>query len=40
MGLKYYNLYIYNLAQSPNDSYKDLAQATLNAQWDNTTQLS
>lgn len=39
MGLKYYDLYINNLAQSPNDSYKGLAQATLNAQWDNTTQL-
>ena len=39
MILSNYSQYINNIAQSPNDYYKDLAQETINSQWDCTTQL-
>jgi len=31
--------YVDNIIRTPNDSYKDLVQATIDSQWENTTQL-
>lgn len=36
--MEFYNNYMNNLYEIPSESYKGLVQATLNAQWDNTTQ--
>lgn len=40
MILEKYNSYINKISESPSDSYRDLIQETIKAQWDNTTQLS
>lgn len=37
--MKYYNNYVQNLAQNPHDTYMGLEQASINDQWDNTTQV-
>lgn len=37
--MKYYNNYIQTLATNPHDTYMELMQASINAQWDNTTQV-
>lgn len=37
--MKYYNNYVQNLAQNPYDTYMGLEQASINDQWDNTTQV-
>lgn len=40
MGLDYYQNYLYALApDNPDDAYRDLIQATICDQWDNTTQV-
>lgn len=38
MALKYYQNYLNNIAQTPDESYRGDVQAFNNAQWDNTTQ--
>ena len=37
--MQYYNNYVQNLAQNPHDTYMGLEQASINDQWDNTTQV-
>jgi hypothetical protein len=37
--LTYYSNYLQNLSESSSSSYTDLLQATINDQWDNTTQV-
>lgn len=37
--MKYYNNYMQSLAQNPHDTYMGLMQASINKQWDNTTQV-
>ena len=37
--MQYYNNYVQNLAQNPYDTYMGLEQASINDQWDNTTQV-
>lgn len=37
--MKYYNNYIQNLATNPHETYMELMQASINAQWNNTTQV-
>lgn len=37
--MKYYNNYIQSLAETPYENYMNLMQASINAQWDNTTQV-
>ena len=37
--MKYYNNYMQTLATNPHDTYMELMQASINAQWDNTTQV-
>ncbi len=37
--MDWYDNYLTNMAQQPHDAYKGLVQATINDQWDNTTQL-
>lgn len=40
MALKFYENYLKNLAPtSPDEAYRDLLQASINDQWDNTTQV-
>lgn len=37
--MKYYNNYMQSLAQNPHDTYMGLMQASIDKQWDNTTQV-
>ncbi len=37
--MKYYNNYIQSLAETPHEAYMNLMQASINDQWDNTTQV-
>ena len=37
MSLMYYDIYMDELAMSPNDDYRSDMQAFINAQWDNAT---
>lgn len=37
--MEFYNNYINNISKTPSESYKEIVQESINAQWDNTTQL-
>lgn len=39
MALKFYQNYLNNMAKDPDSEYRGLMQASVDSQWDNTTQV-